>query len=154
MGQKTSDFSAIPLCADHHREAWDSYPRLGVPLFAQEHRLDLPQRVAALNHGHRRRNSVRAVQAGQRPRRPERSPGFTFDPVEPWDTDELNEQVCRDFEKRGELLCLFLADGTLAIQDLGNTAPRGKDWQQVLRCRPLVSIRYPSISRGGSGGSG
>src|ERR1035441_10089413 len=25
MGQKTSDFSAIPLCSAHHREARDSY---------------------------------------------------------------------------------------------------------------------------------
>ena len=29
MGQKTTDFSAIPLCAAHHREHPDSYHRLG-----------------------------------------------------------------------------------------------------------------------------
>ena len=52
----------------------------------------------------------------------------------PGNADELNEKVCRDFEKRGELLCLLLADGTLAVQDLGKTATHGKDWQQVLGC--------------------
>jgi len=61
MGQKTSDFSVIPLCSGHHQEAWDSYHRLGGRRFAQEHQLDLPQLVAALNHLDRSRNSVRAV---------------------------------------------------------------------------------------------
>src|SRR5438309_8338128 len=55
-------------------------------------------------------------------------------PSKPWDPDELNEQVCRDLEKRGEFLCLLLADGTFAIQDLGNAATRAKDGQQVFRC--------------------
>jgi hypothetical protein len=41
MGQKTSDFSAIPVCAGHYREAADSYHRLGEHGFAQEHRIDL-----------------------------------------------------------------------------------------------------------------
>ena len=41
LGQKTSDFSAVPLCAGHHREAADSYHRLGEHGFAQEHRIDL-----------------------------------------------------------------------------------------------------------------
>ena len=71
MAQKSSDFSAIPLCSAHHREGQDSYHRLGEQRFAQEHRLDLPQLVAALNHLDQSRNSVRAVSAGQRPRQPE-----------------------------------------------------------------------------------
>jgi hypothetical protein len=59
MGQKTTDISAIPLCTDHHREARDSYHRLGEQRFAQAHQLDLPQLVAALNRLHRRLSSVR-----------------------------------------------------------------------------------------------
>jgi hypothetical protein len=54
MSQKTSDFSAIPLCAAHHRESLDSYHRLGEQRFAREHQFDLPQLVATLNHLYRR----------------------------------------------------------------------------------------------------
>lgn len=41
LGQKTSDFSAVPLCAAHHRESPDSYHRLGETGFAHEHGIDL-----------------------------------------------------------------------------------------------------------------
>ena len=50
MGQKTTDFSAIPLCTAHHREARDSYHRLGEPCFAQQHRIDLHRVVTELKH--------------------------------------------------------------------------------------------------------
>jgi len=49
LGQKTSDFSAIPLCAAHHRENPDSYHRLGERWFAQVHQIRLPELVQALN---------------------------------------------------------------------------------------------------------
>jgi hypothetical protein len=49
MGQKSSDFSAIPLCAAHHRENPDSYHRLGERWFAQVHQIRLPELVQALN---------------------------------------------------------------------------------------------------------
>jgi hypothetical protein len=49
MSQKTSDFSAIPLCSAHHRDAPGSYHRLGEQRFAREYRIDLPQLVGALN---------------------------------------------------------------------------------------------------------
>jgi hypothetical protein len=77
MGQKTSDFSAVPLCAGHHRECSDSYHRLGEQYFAQEHQLDLSCLVAALNRLYRRLNSVRAVQAVKPQARlgKERAPG-------------------------------------------------------------------------------
>src|ERR1022692_4870906 len=45
MGQKTSDFSAIPLCGGHHRETLDSYHRLGERWFAQVHQIRLPELV-------------------------------------------------------------------------------------------------------------
>jgi len=61
LSQKTSDFSAIPLCTDHHREGQDSYHRLGEHRFVQEHQLDLPQLVAALNHLHRRQAASQPV---------------------------------------------------------------------------------------------
>jgi len=48
MGQKTSDFSAIPLCAAHHRENLDSYHRLGEQEFAHKHGLALQELVRAL----------------------------------------------------------------------------------------------------------
>ena len=49
MGQKTSDFSAIPLCSAHHRVNPDSYHRLGEKRFVQEQQLELPELVTALN---------------------------------------------------------------------------------------------------------
>src|ERR1019366_675591 len=49
IGQKTSDFSAIPLCGGHHRENLDSYHRLGERWFAQVHQIRLPELVQALN---------------------------------------------------------------------------------------------------------
>jgi len=56
MSQKTSDFSAIPLCSAHHRQDPDSYHRLGEAGFANAHGLNLRQMVLALNDlfGHRR----------------------------------------------------------------------------------------------------
>ena len=41
MGQKTTDFSAIPLCSGHHRENRDSYHVLGEDEFSQRHGIDL-----------------------------------------------------------------------------------------------------------------
>ena len=41
MEQKTSDFSAVPLCAAHHRENPDSYHTMGEKGFSHEHGIDL-----------------------------------------------------------------------------------------------------------------
>ena len=41
IGQKTSDFSAIPLCSAHHRENLDSYHLLGEKKFSHTHGIDL-----------------------------------------------------------------------------------------------------------------
>jgi hypothetical protein len=49
LGQKSSDYSAIPLCAVHHRTGKDSYHRLGARQFAQTHNLDIPGIVQRLN---------------------------------------------------------------------------------------------------------
>ena len=49
LGQKSSDYSAIPLCVAHHRTGRDSYHRLGVRQFAQTHNLDIPGIVRRLN---------------------------------------------------------------------------------------------------------
>ena len=57
MGQKTSDFSAIPLCPAHHRQNLDSYHRLGERRFEQEHRIDLQALVGALNRFFQRRTA-------------------------------------------------------------------------------------------------
>jgi hypothetical protein len=48
LGQKTTDFSAIPLCAAHHRENVDSYHRLGEKEFSHEHGICLKELVLAL----------------------------------------------------------------------------------------------------------
>ena len=48
MGQKTSDFSAIPLCSGHHRENLDSYHVLGEVGFSHKHRIDLQNLVLRL----------------------------------------------------------------------------------------------------------
>src|ERR1035441_3388190 len=54
LGQKTSDFSAIPLCSGHHRETRDSYHRLGEERFVQAQHLELPELITALNSRFRR----------------------------------------------------------------------------------------------------
>src|SRR5262249_7369284 len=56
MSQKTSDFSAIPLCSGHHRGAPGSYHQLGQQRFAQEYAIDLRQLVGAFNELFRRGN--------------------------------------------------------------------------------------------------
>ena len=49
LSQKSSDWSAIPLCARHHRTGKDSYHRLGPRRFAEVHRLNIPAIVARLS---------------------------------------------------------------------------------------------------------
>ena len=48
LSQKTSDFSAIPLCAPLHRDGQDSYHRLGEQRFAQEHWIHIKELVLLL----------------------------------------------------------------------------------------------------------
>jgi hypothetical protein len=48
MGQKTSDVSAIPLCAAHHRNHLDSYHLLGEERFSHKHGIDLKELVLRL----------------------------------------------------------------------------------------------------------
>jgi hypothetical protein len=48
IGQKTSDFSAIPLCSGHHRENPDSYHVLGEKEFSHTHGIDLQELVLRL----------------------------------------------------------------------------------------------------------
>lgn len=51
MGQKASDYSAVPLCAWHHR--WEgsasAYHRLGRAAFERWHGVDIERAVAELN---------------------------------------------------------------------------------------------------------
>jgi hypothetical protein len=49
LGQKSSDYSAIPLCIQHHRTGNDSYHRLGPRSFAEIHNLDIRAIVNRLN---------------------------------------------------------------------------------------------------------
>jgi len=49
LGQKSSDLSAIPLCARHHRTGPDSYHELGPRKFAEAHRLDISAIVRRLS---------------------------------------------------------------------------------------------------------
>jgi len=49
LGQKSSDYSAIPLCSKHHRTGSDSYHRLGPRRFSKAHNLDLRAIVSRLN---------------------------------------------------------------------------------------------------------
>ena len=48
MEQKTTDFSAIPLCSGHHREGPDSYHRPGEQGFSYKHGIDLQEIVLRL----------------------------------------------------------------------------------------------------------
>jgi hypothetical protein len=49
LGQKSSDLSAIPLCARHHRSGDDSYHKLGPRKFGDVHQLNIPAMVARLS---------------------------------------------------------------------------------------------------------
>jgi hypothetical protein len=49
MAQKSTDASAIPLCARHHRTGRDSYHKLGPRAVELQHGLDLRAIVARLN---------------------------------------------------------------------------------------------------------
>ena len=49
LSQKSSDLSAIPLCARHHRTGDDSYHRLGPRRFAEVHHLNIGAMVARLS---------------------------------------------------------------------------------------------------------
>ena len=48
LGQKSTDFSAIPLCSGHHRENWDSYHVLGENGFSHKYGIDLKEFVLRL----------------------------------------------------------------------------------------------------------
>jgi hypothetical protein len=71
LGQKSSDFSAIPLCRRHHRIGNDSYHALGPRRFADMHGLDIPALVAELNE------MGLGGSYSHRFGKMERSPGFT-----------------------------------------------------------------------------
>ena len=49
ISQKSSDLSAVPLCARHHRTGYDSYHKLGPRKFAEVHQLNIPAMVATLS---------------------------------------------------------------------------------------------------------
>ena len=49
LSQKSSDWSAIPLCARHHRTGTDSYHKLGPRKFSEVHHLNIPAIVARLS---------------------------------------------------------------------------------------------------------
>ncbi len=53
LGQRSSDFSAIPLCWWHHQGNRNSYHRLGERLFAETHQVSLRELVLALNQFYR-----------------------------------------------------------------------------------------------------
>jgi hypothetical protein len=49
LSQKSSDLSAIPLCARHHRTGYDSYHKLGPRKFAEVHQLNIRAIVGRLS---------------------------------------------------------------------------------------------------------
>ncbi len=63
MRQKTSDYSTIPLCSWHHRDAGDSYHHLGERQFATAHHLDLPELVQVLHRRYGRQVLTRLIPA-------------------------------------------------------------------------------------------
>ena len=57
IGQKPSDFNAVPLCRKHHREAH----QLGPVRFQEQHRLDIPSLVVQLNELYREKKGGKAA---------------------------------------------------------------------------------------------
>ena len=49
-GQKASDLSCVPLCRKHHRQAADSYHKLGRVKFEARHKIQIAGHVAEFNH--------------------------------------------------------------------------------------------------------
>jgi hypothetical protein len=49
LGQKSSDLSAIPLCARYYRTGQDSYHKLGPRKFSESHGLNIQVMVARLS---------------------------------------------------------------------------------------------------------
>jgi len=49
ISQKSSDLSAIPLCARHHRTGDDAYHKLGPRRFAEVHQVNVQEIVARLS---------------------------------------------------------------------------------------------------------
>ncbi len=49
LGQKSSDLSAIPLCARHHRTGNDSYHKLGPRKFSEAHQVNIRSVVVRLS---------------------------------------------------------------------------------------------------------
>lgn len=67
LSQKTSDYSAIPLCSAHHRRNCDSYHVLGERRFITEHSLNLEQLVLALNEQFRQVSEVLGIALDYKP---------------------------------------------------------------------------------------
>jgi len=57
IGQKSCDYSCIPLCRQHHTVAADSYHKLGQARFVIQHNLDLPTLIAYFKHRYERRHA-------------------------------------------------------------------------------------------------
>jgi hypothetical protein len=49
IAQKASDYSAIPLCHNHHRGYRDSLHQLGPVRFQEQHGLDIPAFIVQFN---------------------------------------------------------------------------------------------------------
>jgi len=49
LGQKSSDLTAIPLCAGHHRTARDGYHQMGPVRFQEHHGFSIPEAIERLN---------------------------------------------------------------------------------------------------------
>ena len=66
IGQKTTDFSAIPLCSGHHRQCPDPYHALGERGFLHKHGIDLQELVRRLHGGFGEQNvfAPRTVYSG------------------------------------------------------------------------------------------
>jgi hypothetical protein len=49
LGQKASDYTCVPLCAEHHRIAKDAVDKIGNAQFEQRFAVDLAALVRRLN---------------------------------------------------------------------------------------------------------
>ncbi|HYF36060.1 MAG TPA: hypothetical protein VD994_12270 [Prosthecobacter sp.] len=61
LGQKSSDHSAIPLCAECHRNGKQAYHRLGPRKFSETHGLEVPELTADLNRTYEFRHRIKSA---------------------------------------------------------------------------------------------
>ena len=61
LGQKSSDFTAVPLCVRHHREGPRALDKIGRPKFEKIYKVSIEETVKEMNQTWQNRNFLQAA---------------------------------------------------------------------------------------------